>query len=213
MQDAKSIETDFSDISLETFGSHLLFGDIDNDSIKDAVEFIVKANNLKMPAEVLTLYINSPGGTMTDGFGLIDIMQLSRLPIRTFGLGVIASMGVYIICAGSKGKRSMSRNTEVMAHQFSAGFEGKHHELVSINRAMQYAEALTIRHFLKFSNMDEKQIKDILFSPTDRFLTPAECKKLGLIDTIVDELPEDMDLVNFFSQPTAKPRRRPAIKK
>jgi ATP-dependent Clp protease protease subunit len=180
---------DFSEISLESLGYHLIFGDVDSDTMKDAVDFIIKAN-LLFPKQELTLLVNSPGGTCSDGFALIDIMHTSRLPIRTIASGCIMSMGVLLACAGHKGKRVMTRNTEVMAHQYAWGEDSiKFHELVARREAQEYLAYQFVQHFKRHSTMTEAQIKDVLFGPSDRWLTPAECKKFGLIDHVVDELP------------------------
>lgn len=197
--------SDFGDISLQSTGAHLLFGDIDTQSIKETIEFIIKANRICKCADQLTLFINTPGGSLSDGFALIDVMQISRLPVKTFGLGMIMSMGVYILAAGHKGSRAITRNTDIMAHQFWAGAEGKHHELMAMTKVYQYAELQTIRHFKNHSTMSEKQIRDILFSPTDRYLTPAEAKKLGLVDVVVDQMPEDAAVSDFFIPQPAIP--------
>jgi ATP-dependent Clp protease protease subunit len=182
-------KVDFEDISLESLGCHLIFGDVDEVSMKDAVTFLLKANHL-FKKEELTIFVNSVGGSCTDGFSLIDIMSVSRLPIRTVASGTIMSMGVLIACAGNKGKRVMTRNTEVMAHQYAWGEDSiKFHELVARRSAQDYLAHKFVQHFLRHSTMTEAQIKDVLFSPSDRWLTPQECKKFGLVDLLVDELP------------------------
>lgn len=178
---------DFNDISLESLGCHLLFGDVEETSMKEAVTFLLKSNQLFKDQE-LTLFVNSVGGLVSGGFSLIDIMDLSRLPIKTVASGNIMSMGVLIACAGHKGKRIMTRNCEVMAHQFYDEFSGKFHELIAHTKALEYTQHQFMQHFKRHSTMTETQIKDVLFGPTDRWLTPTECKKFGLVDHIIDEL-------------------------
>jgi len=180
---------DFSDISIESLGAHLIFGDVDEHTMKDASEFILKANQLYRNKEI-SFFINTLGGNCYDGFALIDLMQISNLPIKTVGLGNIVSMGVLILTAGHKGRRIMTRNTQVMAHQFSSTTEGKFHEVMADHRAQLYLKRQFIEHFRRHSTMDEQQIEDVLFDATDRWLSPSECKKYGLIDHVVDELPE-----------------------
>jgi ATP-dependent Clp protease protease subunit len=181
-------DADFSSISLESLGCHLIFGEINESSMKDAVTFLLKANLLFQKKE-LTFYINSTGGSCRDGFALIDLMSVSRLSISTVSSGAICSMGVLIACAGQKGKRVMTRNTEIMVHQFASESSGKFHELMAQQTAHQYLAHQFVEHFKRHSTMPEKLIKKILFGPSDVWLTPAECKKYGLIDTIIDELP------------------------
>lgn len=183
-------QKDFNEISTESLGFHVLFGPVDDVSMKEAAEFILKANKLFNDDRDLTIFLNTIGGNCYDGFALIDLMDISRMPIRTVGLGNIMSMGVLLLCSGTKGKRIMTKNTQVMAHQFYGGSEGKFHELVSAFKAELYLEQQFMTHFKKHSTMSEKQIKDVMFGPTDRWLTPSECKKYGLIDHVVDELPD-----------------------
>ncbi len=183
-------KNDFNDVSLESLGSHMFFGYVEEDSVKDAITFILKANLLFQDDRDITLYLNTNGGNCYDGFALIDVMDVSRLPVKTVGMGNIMSMGVLLLCAGAKGKRIMTKNTQVMAHQFYGGTEGKFHELVSAYKAELYLEQQFIVHFQRHTNMSEKQIKDVMFGPSDRWLSPTECKKFGLVDHVIDELPE-----------------------
>jgi len=181
---------EFDDISLESLGGHLLFGDIDVETVRGAITFILKASHLGNASDAITFFINTGGGSCADGFALIDVMTVSRLKIQTVGMGTVASMGVLIAAAGTKGSRIMTRNTEVMAHQFSGYYEGKFHELMAASKANAYLEHQFVEHFKRHSSMNEKTIRDVMFGPSDRWLTPAECKKYGLVDTIVDELPD-----------------------
>lgn len=181
---------DFLDISLESMGGHTLFGEVDEASMRDAAEFIIKSNQLFTTNRDLTLFVNTIGGNCADGFALIDLMQISRLPIRTVGLGNVISMGVLILSAGAKGKRMVTRNSMIMAHQFSDVVSGKFHEIMSAHKAELYLKHQFIEHFRRHSTMDDAQIEDIAFAKSDVWLTPAECKKYGLVDQVVDELPE-----------------------
>jgi ATP-dependent Clp protease protease subunit len=193
LENPDGTRVDFNDISLESFGSHLLFGDVDEDTIHEAVTFILKANHIFPDDIELNLFLNTVGGKCYDGFALIDIMQISKLKVRTVGTGNIMSMGVLLLCSGAKGSRVMTKNTQVMAHQFYGGSEGKFHELVSAYKAELYLEQQFMQHFKEHTSMSEKQIKDVMFGPSDRWLSPTECKKFGIIDHIVDELPAFTD--------------------
>lgn len=179
-------------ISLESLGSFMLFGGIDCSTSFAACEFIIKANMLQQSNNPLTFLINSPGGDVNDGFAIIDLMETSRLPIQTIGTGVIASMGLLILSAGAKGSRVITKNTQVMAHQWMSGVEGKFHELMAVTNEHLRLKQMFIEHFKRHSTMSEKQINDILFSPSDRWLTPQECKKYGLVDRVTEyfEVPE-----------------------
>jgi ATP-dependent Clp protease protease subunit len=188
-------------ITLQNLGAHMLFGEINQVSALQTCEFIIKANMLRASSSPLTLLVNSEGGSVNDGFAIIDIMETSRLPIQTVGTGLIASMGLLISTAGHKGTRTITKNTEIMAHQFIGGVYGKHHELMAVQHEHLRLEQLFIKHFVRHSNMTEKQIKDILFSPSDRWLSPDEAKKYGLCDRVTE----------FLDIPDEKPKaKRPS---
>lgn len=185
-----SDDLDFNDISLESLNTHLLFGDVDTENVKNAVEFVIKSNILFKKTQELTIFLNTIGGDCYEGFALIDIIEASKHPIKIIGLGNILSMGVLLLSAGHKGKRTILKNTQVMAHQFWYHNGGKFHELLAAHKSELYLESQFIRHFLHHTKMSENQIRDIVFSPSDRWLTPAECKKYGIVDHVLDELPD-----------------------
>lgn len=190
-------------ISLESLGSFMLFGPIDGNTAFATCDFVIKANMLQQNMDPLTFLINSPGGDVNDGFAIIDIMETSRLPIHTVGTGIIASMALLILSAGDKGSRVLTKNTQIMAHQWMSGVEGKFHELIAVTNEHMRLKQMFINHFLRHSTMTEKQINDVLFSPSDRWLTPQECKKFGLVDHVTE----------FLEVPYPKPTRAPAAPK
>lgn len=175
-------------ISLESLGTFMLFGPIEGNTAFATCDFIIKANMLQQNNNPLTFLINSPGGDVNDGFAIIDTMETSRLPVQTIGSGLIASMALLILCAGAKGHRVLTKNSQVMAHQYATGMEGKFHEMMAVKDEHIRLKQLIINHFLRHSTMTEKQINEILFAPSDRWLTPQECKKFGLVDHVTDYL-------------------------
>jgi ATP-dependent Clp protease, protease subunit len=184
--------------SLESLGCHMMFGEVNTDTAFSACDFIVKSNLMRRTNDPITIIVNTVGGDCTEGFAIIDLIETSRIPVSTVGIGSIASMGVLLIAGGTRGLRTMTKNTEVMAHQFSAYFSGKQHELIATQAAYTMLEQRFLRHFLRHSSMTEKKIRDVLFAPSDRYLSPTECKKYGLIDRVVD----------FFDQPAEAPVKR-----
>ena len=178
----------YDDITLESLGAHMFFGAVDETTSHAACDFILKSNLYHKEPKPLTMFFNTCGGECSEGFAVIDLMETSRLPIATVGIGQIASMGVLLVSAGAKGMRTMTKNSEVMAHQFAGYFSGKQHELIATQHAFDLLERRFFRHFLRHSTMTEKQIRSVLFGPSDRYLTPLECKKFGLVDRIVDHV-------------------------
>ena len=183
-----SMSIPYEMISLQSLGAYMLFGGIDQNTSYEACEFIIKANMLQDTDTPLTFFINSEGGHVNDGFAIIDVMETSRLPIQTVGTGMIASMALLILSAGAKGTRTITKNTEIMAHQWEGGMVGKFHELMAVTNEHIRLKQMFVGHFLRHSTMNEKQINDVLFAPSDRWLTPAECKKFGLCDRVTEYL-------------------------
>lgn len=181
---------DFHDISLESFGITQLWGEIGAESSYEMVDFIVKSNIINSELPELKIILNSVGGETSEGFAIIDAIESSKLPISILGTGNIMSMGILIIASGTRGKRIMTKNACVMAHQFSGIIGGKFHELEATRDSMLYLKKQFEAHFLKHTNMTNKQIADVLLGPSDRYLSPTECKEFGIIDEIVDEIPE-----------------------
>jgi ATP-dependent Clp endopeptidase proteolytic subunit ClpP len=179
--------------SLESLGCHMFWSEVDEDTSHAACEFIIKSNLIQRNDDPITMIINSVGGECGEGFAVIDLMDTSRIPIATVGTGSIMSMGLLLVSAGTHGMRSLTKNTEIMAHQFSGYFSGKQHELIATQTAYTMLEAKFVKHFQRHSTMNEKQIRDVLFAPSDRYLTPQECKSYGLVDRIVEYFDQPID--------------------
>ena len=171
-------------VSLQSLGIYMLFKPIDDVISENFCEFIIKANSVFSDDQPLTIMINSPGGEVYSGFGMIDLMETSRLQIQTVGVGCVASMASFILSAGTKGMRIMSKNSFLMSHCFSSGSEGKYHEFVAARSHEDTLHTRGVEHYLKYSNLSEAKIKDILLGNTDRWLTPKEALKYGLCDKI-----------------------------
>lgn len=179
-------EVTMENFSLQSIGAYMLFHPIDEDSSQDLGEFIIKGNYLFPPDQPLTIMINSPGGDVYDGFGIIDLMECSRLKISTVAIGMVASMAALIFTAGEKGMRTMTRNSYIMTHQFSQWFEGKYHEFIAQRAHEDDLHDRFIQHFVRHSKMTEKQISDILLGSSDKWINAKEALKLGLCDGIQD---------------------------
>jgi ATP-dependent Clp protease protease subunit len=178
-KNGSSISTDLYDNGI------FLLGDIDEKNCFDAIEFILESNLTLNPTyDHLTLIINSRGGSMFDGFALIDAMCGSRLPVWTTGVGVIASMGLLIFMNGSKGNRILTPNTMILSHQWWSINWGKEHELVAARKKNNLMSDMVMRHYKKCTGMREKDIKNILLPASDIWLTSEEALKYGLCDEI-----------------------------
>ena len=169
--------------TLEDHGIFLLSGEIEYDTCDPAIEFIIESN-LNGTQDHLTLIVNSGGGHLDAGFALIDVMQGSKIPIHTIGLGIIASMGLNIFIAGEKGCRVLTPNTLIMSHQWAGGRWGKEHELIAQQKQDQFVTDQMIRHFVKHTKLNEANVRKHLMPPSDVFLSPTEAKKFGICDIV-----------------------------
>jgi len=183
---SKEESTTVENFSLQSIGAYMLFRSIDEESSEELCEFIIKANYMFPPDQPLTIMINSPGGVVYDGFGVIDLIECSRLKIQTVAIGMVASMAALIFTAGTKGMRTMSRNSYVMTHQFSQWFEGKYHEFIAQRAHEDDLHDRFIQHFVRHSKMTEKQVSDVLLGSSDKWINAKEALKLGLCDRIQD---------------------------
>jgi ATP-dependent Clp protease, protease subunit len=165
-------------------GIYLLYGDIDVDSMRDCSNWILSENISDNPPDVLNLVINSPGGSLNDAFALISIMNSSQIPIRTVGMGLVASAGLFIFMAGQKGLRTIDPNSEIMSHNFSSGSSGSYLELQNMSKQYKKIDARIVAHYKKHTGLSEPEIREHLITPLDVYLTAKEAVKLGLADTI-----------------------------
>jgi ATP-dependent Clp protease protease subunit len=162
----------------------LLMEDISLASAKNVVEWIFECNFAEERPQLLNLIITSPGGDLNAAFAIIDTMRGSAIPIRTIGLGQIASAGLMVFIAGSKDQRILTPNTSILSHQYSWGAVGKEHELFATVKEFDLTTKKMISHYKKCTGLNEKKIRDVLLPPQDVWLTPQEAKELGICDAI-----------------------------
>lgn len=169
-----------------THAFFLLMEEVNLNSIKQAIEWVFEANFAEQRPEMLNLIINSPGGDLNAAFALIDTMRGSAIPVRTIGLGQIASAGLMIFIAGEKGQRILTPNTSILSHQYTWGAFGKEHELFATVKEFDLTTKKMIDHYKKCTGLNEKKIREVLLPPQDIWLSPLEARKLGLCDAIKD---------------------------
>ena len=157
---------------------------VNDDTCKDLISFIITKNLITPKPKYLQLIINSGGGDLNTAFAVIDIMRGSPIPIRTVGLGLIASAAFAIFIAGEKGHRTLTPNTSIMSHQYTWGTYGKEHELFSTVREYELTTERMLAHYKKCTGLNEKQIREYLLPPHDVWLSGKEAKKLGICDNV-----------------------------
>ena len=111
-------------------------------------------------------------------------MKGSSIPIRTIGMGLIASCGLVLFISGSKGRRFLTPNTSILSHQYSWGNYGKEHELFAQVKEYDLTTERMINHYKKCTGLTEEEIREHLLPPQDIWLSAKEAKKLGLCDEV-----------------------------
>jgi ATP-dependent Clp protease protease subunit len=160
-------------------------GEVSMETMLPIINWIVAANFIKEKQhKELTLGVCSPGGDLNACFALLDVMMGSKIPIRTIGMGMIASCGLLIFITGSKGKRILTPNTSILSHQYSWGSWGKEHELFARIKEFDLTSARLLKHYKKCTELKEKEIREKLMPPHDVWLDAKEAKKLGLCDKV-----------------------------
>ena len=135
------------------------------------------------PSKDISLYINSPGGSVTAGLGIYDTMQYIKCDVATYCMGMAASMGSFLLSGGTKGKRYAMPNSEIMIHQPSGGAQGQATEI-----------QIAAEHILKIRTRlnqilaeNTGQPLDVIRIDTERdnFMSAEEAKEYGLIDEVI----------------------------
>ncbi len=157
--------------------------------INDNVASLVTAQLLFLEAEdpkkEIYLYINSPGGLVTAGLGIYDTMQYVKPDISTLCMGQAASMGSFLLAAGTKGKRFSLPNSRIMVHQPSAGFQGQATDIeIHANEVLSLKKRLN-EIYSKHTGKSVEEIKSAL--ERDNFMTADVAQSFGLIDEVVEK--------------------------
>jgi ATP-dependent Clp protease protease subunit len=189
-----TIETDFTSApehysdSLANNGMMVLMGGIDADTVKPVIEWILHENFVrKKKFKELLLMICSDGGDLSHAFALIDVMRSSKIPIKTVGLGSIASSGLLIFLSGSPGRRVLTPNTSILSHQFSwDNGGGKVHELFATVKEFELTHGRMIELYQKTTGLDNDTIKKVLLPPQDVYLSADEALQYHICDHVAN---------------------------
>jgi ATP-dependent Clp protease protease subunit len=157
--------------------------------INDAVANVVVAQLLFLesenPDKEISLYINSPGGSISSGMAIYDTMQFIKPNVSTLCIGMAASMGAFLLQAGAKGKRFALPNSTVMIHQPLGGFQG---QASDIEIHAKYILSLRERLYKLMSEHTGRTVEEIARdSERDNFLTSSEAVEYGLIDQVLQK--------------------------
>ncbi len=159
-----------------------------NDEVNSATASLVVAQLLFLegqdPSKDISLYINSPGGSVTDGLAIFDTMNYIKCDVSTICMGMAASMGAFLLAAGAKGKRLALPNADIMIHQPSGGAKGQATDImIHADHIQQTKKKLN-------TILAEKtgQPYDVIARDTERdnFMTAQQALEYGLIDKVIE---------------------------
>lgn len=157
--------------------------------INDATADLVVAQILFLESENsekdISIYINSPGGSVTAGLAIYDTMQYVKCPIQTICLGQAASMGAFLLAGGTKGKRYTLPSARVMIHQPWGGVEGQESDIAIHAKEILRLKKLTIEHFAEQTGKPFDEVaKDM---ERDFFMNAEEALAYGIVDNVMEK--------------------------
>lgn len=159
------------------------------DEVNDTTASLVVAQLLYLeaqdPDKDISLYINSPGGSISAGMAIFDTMNYIKCDVSTICVGMAASMGAFLLAAGTKGKRYALPNSEIMIHQPLGGFQGQASDIqIHADHILRIKEKMNRILSEKTGKPLETVIKD---TERDNFMTADEALAYGLIDKVMEK--------------------------
>ncbi len=159
-----------------------------SEEVNDTTASLIVAQMLYLeaqdPDKDIQFYINSPGGSVTAGMAIYDTMKYIKCDVATICVGMAASMGAFLLAAGTKGKRMALPNAEIMIHQPSAGTQG---QITDMAIHMKRLETIKARMNRILAENTGKSVEEVtLACERDNFMTSAEALEFGLIDRVLE---------------------------
>lgn len=137
------------------------------------------------PKKDISLYINSPGGSVYDGLAIVDTMNFIKPDVQTIGIGMQASMGAVLLAAGAKGKRFMLPNSRVMIHQPHGGTQGVMTDMeISLKEGIRTKELL-IDLMTKYTGQKRDKVRNDM--ERDLWMTAVEAENYGIVDGVIEK--------------------------
>jgi ATP-dependent Clp protease protease subunit len=182
-----------------------------DDDVANAVIAQLLFLQMDDPKKDISIYINSPGGSVTAGLAIYDTMQFLTCDVNCYCIGMAASMGAVLLSAGTKGKRFALPNSDIMIHQVSGGAQGTASDVERTVEFMFKLKKRLIRILAQHTGKTEEQVK--MDSDRDYYMSAEEAKSYGLVDDVVKsrrELKVAAELVNTASAPPPQPPSAPS---
>ena len=162
----------------------MLSGEINDDTATLIVSQLLYLSSIDKNKDI-SIYINSPGGSVTAGMAIYDTMQLIDNDIKTICVGLAASMGAFLLAGGTKGKRYALPNSEIMIHQPLGGVKGQVTDIEILTKRLSITKKNMNKILAANTNKDEATIeKD---TERDNFMSAYEAKEYGLIDKVINK--------------------------
>ena len=159
-----------------------------SEEINDTVASLVVAQMLYLeaqdPDKDIQLYINSPGGSVTAGMAIYDTMRYIKCDVATICVGMAASMGAFLLAAGTKGKRMALPNAEIMIHQPSAGTQGQITDMAIHMKRLETIKARMNRILAENTGKSIEVVTDAC--ERDNFMTSEEAMEFGIVDRVLE---------------------------
>ena len=159
-----------------------------NDEVANAIVAQLLFLQSDDPTSDIHLYINSPGGSVTAGLAIYDTMQFLTCDVATYCIGQCASMGAVLLTAGAKGKRRALPNSRIMIHQPLAGMQGTAEEIMIHAKEFRNIKDKLNKILLKHTGHPFEKIEED--TDRDRFMSAEEAKEYGLIDQVIEHMPD-----------------------
>jgi len=134
--------------------------------------------------ERIDLYINSPGGSVTDGLAILDAMRCVQAPVSTICIGQAASMAAWILASGTKGLRYATPNAEIMIHQLAAGFYGQSAHIRVMSQRVLRLQKRLIEILAACTGQSQRRIARDM--ERDFFMTADEARRYGIVDAVLE---------------------------
>ena len=163
-----------------------------NGPVHDGMSQLIVAQLLHLeaenPAKDISMYINSPGGSVIAGMSIYDTMQYIRPKVSTLVCGLAASMGSVLAIGGEKGMRYSLPNSQFLVHQPSGGFQGTAEDILITAKSIEQTRERMYQLYVKHSGQDYDTVRTAL--DRDKWMTPEEAREWGHVDEIVESRAE-----------------------
>jgi len=170
--------------SLDDLGVIFLSGNIDAGAAESVCKSIIEMN-LSGEHQHIQMIINSAGGECAAGFAIIDMMNWSRLPVYTTGLGMVASMGLLVFTSGQKGRRVITPRPSILSHRFWSLNIGNHSQLLARRKEEDLVHQRILDHYLEHTGVKSvEELETTLLREVDTWLSAEEAVQHGIADSI-----------------------------